>query len=106
MPKQTEAGFRDQPDVQKIQREAVRTKAEQYIQGFIDAAYKREDFDHTQFIGYVKSVKYTRSGDMEMVVTVPFEFKHLALALVDTTGIPLSWDVQTWQPFLDDTETS
>lgn len=57
-------------------------------------------FQGSQFIAHLKDdVKFTRQGDVEIKFLVPFEFKHLVLDLTNAFGVPLSIDVQVWQPF-------
>jgi hypothetical protein len=46
---------------------------------------------------------FNRNGDMMITIQVPFQFKHLAEPLTDAFGIPLSFDVEVWQPYQDDT---
>jgi hypothetical protein len=31
-------------------------------------------------------------------LTIPYQFKHLAMGLSDVMGLPLSFDVQLWSP--------
>jgi hypothetical protein len=36
---------------------------------------------------------------MVITICVPYQFKHLAEPLTDAFGIPLSFDVEVWQPY-------
>jgi hypothetical protein len=57
-------------------------------------------FDHTQFVAHVSDrITYNRNGDMMITIQVPYQFKHLAVALTDAFGVPLSFDVEVWQPY-------
>lgn len=57
-------------------------------------------FTGTQFVAHVTdNVKFNKNGDMLITLQVPFQFKHLATPLTDAFGIPLSVDVQIWQPY-------
>ena len=38
---------------------------------------------------------------MRVVIEVPYQFKHLALPLADAFGLPLSIDVQLWEPYIE-----
>lgn len=44
-------------------------------------------------------MRFGRSGDLTITLTVPYEYKHLAQPLADAFGLPLSVDVQPWAPF-------
>lgn len=44
-------------------------------------------------------MKFNRQGDLIVTLLVPFEFKHLAIPLTNAFGIPLSVDIQVWNPF-------
>lgn len=57
-------------------------------------------FAHAQFVAHLSNdMRYGRSGDLTITLTVPYEFKHLAQPLADAFGLPLSIDVQVWAPF-------
>lgn len=61
-------------------------------------------FTRTQFVAHVSDrMTFNRNGDMMITIQVPFQFKHLAEPLTDAFGIPLSFDVEVWQPYQDDT---
>jgi hypothetical protein len=40
---------------------------------------------------------------MIITIQVPYQFKHLALPLADAFGLPLSIDVQLWEPYVEAT---
>jgi len=46
-------------------------------------------------------MRFTRQGDVEIKLVVPFEFKHLVLDLSNAFGVPLSFDVQIWNPYAE-----
>src|SRR5204863_2489739 len=59
-------------------------------------------FEHTQFVAHISDrISYNRNGDMIVTIQVPYQFKHLATPLTDAFGIPLSFDVEVWQPYKD-----
>lgn len=63
---------------------------------------KRRSFTHAQFVAHLKSdMKFTKNGDVEITLVVPYEFKHLAFPLSDAFGLPLSCDVELWRPFTE-----
>lgn len=47
-------------------------------------------------------MKFSRNGDMEITLTIPYEMKEFAFPLSDAYGLPLSVDVQLWKPYNDD----
>lgn len=61
-----------------------------------------DQFDHCQFVAHVTdNIKFNRNGDMMVMIQVPYQFKHLAMPLTDSFGIPLSFDVEIWVPYKD-----
>lgn len=79
-----------------------------HIQKLLEPFFpQRPKFDGTQFIAYiVKDMKQRPSGDLEINLTVPFEFRDLAFKLADAMIVPLSVDVQLWKPFEEATNGS
>jgi len=60
-------------------------------------------FTAAQFVGYLKTeAKFMKNGDVQFTIQVPFEFKDLALPLTDAFGLPLSIDIQLWEPYARD----
>lgn len=59
-----------------------------------------KQFTHAQFIAFInKPMKQLASGELEVVLTVPFEFKDLAYELSNALCYPLSVDIQIWKVF-------
>lgn len=57
-------------------------------------------FTGCQFVAHVDAtIKFDKNGDMIVTFRVPYQFKHLAIPLTDAFGIPVSIDVQIWQPY-------
>lgn len=87
-----------------MQEAAARPRAQQ-VTDFREKKEPWRDFDDkvgTQFVGYIgKDAKLKTNGDLELVITVPYQFKHLAIGLSDVAGLPLSIDVQLWKPYAD-----
>jgi hypothetical protein len=64
--------------------------------------YQLPQFSGAQFVAHIKrDMRITASGDLEVIFTVPYKFKHLAYSLSDVMARPLSVDVQTWKPYED-----
>lgn len=62
-------------------------------------------FTAAQFVAHLKhDMKFTKNGDVEVVLVIPHEFKHLSFPLTDAFGLPLSIDVRVWAPFTEATE--
>lgn len=60
----------------------------------------RNPFAGVQFVGYIKQeMKFLRNGDLNITIQVPFDYKWMALPLTDAYGIPLSVDIQVWEPY-------
>lgn len=58
------------------------------------------DFQGVQFVAHLgNDMKFNRQGDLIVTLLVPFEFKHLAIPLSNAFGVPLSVDIQVWNPF-------
>lgn len=61
-------------------------------------------FESAQFVAHLKSdMKFTKNGDVEITLSIPHEFKHLAFPMSDAFGLPLSIDVRVWAPFTEAT---
>lgn len=58
-------------------------------------------FEWTQFVAYLSTadMKFAKNGDMLLTLRVPYGFRDLAIPLSDAFGLPLSVDVQLWQPY-------
>lgn len=76
-------------------------KRDPHIQKVLEPFFpERPKFDGTQFVCYiVKDLKLRPSGDTELTLTVPFEFRDLAFKLSEALVVPLSVDFQLWKPF-------
>ncbi len=60
----------------------------------------KPEFTNAQFIAFInKPMKQLASGELEVVLTVPFEFKDLAYELSNALCYPLSVDIQIWKVF-------
>lgn len=94
----TPAGRRSGLNPDAATTKAARTPHQQQVTH--DDAYYSPGFTWTQFVAYLKDGgKFNKNGDLEMTLIIPFEFKHLGVPLTDAVGLPLSFDVQLWQPF-------
>ena len=95
----TPSGLRDGIDEAEATKLAERARQEQRVR--VQDRQVRK-FEHTQFIAHISDrVSYNRNGDMIVTIQVPYQFKHLATPLTDAFGIPLSFDVEVWQPYRD-----
>lgn len=62
-------------------------------------------FTGTQFVCHVsRDMTFNRYGDLVIQLTVPYQFKHLAIPLSDAFGLPLHVDLQIWKPYEDKVE--
>lgn len=97
----TPSGFRGRVDLQEVQNLASRPLAPQRVS---EQDRQIRSFESTQFVGHVSDqLKFNRNGDMIITIQVPYQFKHLALPLADAFGLPLSIDVQLWEPYVEAT---
>lgn len=95
----TPSGFRGRVDLEEAQRQASRPRADQRV---TEQDRQVRAFSSTQFVGHISdAIRFNRNGDMLVTIQVPYQFKHLALPLADAMGLPLSWDVQLWEPYIE-----
>lgn len=91
------AGQRGGVDEEAARKLATRERAKQRVSQH-DRALRK--FTNAQFVAHATdNIKFNKNGDMLITLQVPFQFKHLAMPLTDAFGIPLSIDVQIWQPY-------
>lgn len=58
-------------------------------------------FDRTQFVAYLSGsdMKFARNGDVLVTMRVPYEHRDRAIMLTDAFGLPLSVDIELWEPY-------
>lgn len=95
----TPAGARGPIDEEEARKLSYRENQKQRVTQQDQVINK---FERTQFVAHVTDrITYTRNGDMVITIHVPYQFKHLAIPLTDTFGIPLSFDVEVWHPYTE-----
>lgn len=92
------SGLRPPVNEAAAQVKAARDKHRQRVDRQ-SAAFQK--FVPTQFIAHVDDIRFGRNGDLIIKLVVPYEFKALALTLSDAVAIPLSFDVQVWNPYAE-----
>lgn len=93
----TPTGIRNRVDPDESERLAKRPRQKQSVAQNERSTRK---FDRTQFVAHVSDrMSFNRNGDLTIQIIVPYQFKHLAEPLTDAFGIPLSFDVEVWQPY-------
>lgn len=56
--------------------------------------YKKPgEFNGVKFIATVKSLKFTTSGDLEAVFTIPYEYRDAGTHLADAWGLELRFEL-------------
>lgn len=55
----------------------------------IASEYKRPEFSRANVIASVKSLKFTTSGDLELVLTVPYEYRNEGQKFADAWGLEI-----------------
>jgi hypothetical protein len=59
-------------------------------------------FQGCQFVGYITGDMKMKpsTGSMQVTLSIPMEFAHLAADLRFAGGLPLSVDIQIWEEYL------
>lgn len=75
-------------------------RREKHVQEITENDVTIAKFEHGQFVAYLGGkINILRNGSVSVNLHVPYEFRHLALGLVDAVGVPLSVDIQVWKPY-------
>lgn len=98
----TPTGIRNRVDPDEAEQLAKRPRQKQTVTRNERSTRK---FDRTQFVAHVSDrMSFNRNGDLTIQIIVPYQFKHLAEPLTDAFGIPLSFDVEVWEPYQEANE--
>ena len=93
----TPTGIRGRVDEEEAKRIVNRPPQKQTVKEDTRSTRK---FTRTQFVAHISDrMTFNRNGDLTIQMVVPYQFKHLAEPLTDTFGIPLSFDVEVWEPY-------